>query len=346
MDKAICSRCKVKKEKSTENFHFRNDTKSFRRMCKTCMKNKTIKRIKSKTYYYEDMLEIFKRNGLTPLMEKHDNAIPVKQRIDSIDSDGYKVRATIDKLKSRQDKPRPFSSHNPHTIENIKKFIDVNNLNITLLSDFFLGNQEKLVMLCSKGHEFNTRWSDFKRRKRCTKCSAIVRRTDRSFREEVRKISDGEYVFIDDFVNVDVSIRVKHVTCGNVYKVTPYHFINREQRCPRCQESKGERRIQKFLTRHNIKHYREYSFDDCKLELPLRFDFAIKEKSGIRLLIEFDGRQHFEAVTFYGGVRYLKLTQKRDRIKNDYAKENNIPLLRIPYTEYDNIEEILTTHLL
>ena len=33
----------------------------------------------------------------------------------------------------------------------------------------------------------------------------------------------------------------------------------------------------------------------------------------------------------------LKATQKRDKIKNNYALSHNIPLVRIPYWERDNI---------
>lgn len=33
-----------------------------------------------------------------------------------------------------------------------------------------------------------------------------------------------------------------------------------------------------------------------------------------------------------------KQTQEHDRIKNDYCKQNNIPIIRIPYTKLHNIQ--------
>jgi hypothetical protein len=33
----------------------------------------------------------------------------------------------------------------------------------------------------------------------------------------------------------------------------------------------------------------------------------------------------------------FKKTQLHDQIKNEYCKKNNIPLIRIPYTHFDNI---------
>ena len=37
----------------------------------------------------------------------------------------------------------------------------------------------------------------------------------------------------------------------------------------------------------------------------------------------------------------LKKTQLHDKIKNEYCKNNNIPLIRIPYWERDDMEYYL-----
>lgn len=42
----------------------------------------------------------------------------------------------------------------------------------------------------------------------------------------------------------------------------------------------------------------------------------------------------------------LNDTQRRDNIKNEYCKKNNIPLLRIPYWKKKNIKKIITEYLL
>jgi hypothetical protein len=61
-------------------------------------------------------------------------------------------------------------------------------------------------------------------------------------------------------------------------------------------------------------------------------------------MIEFDGIGHYKAI--YGSTNEEKLenlinTQRNDQIKNDWAKANNIPLLRIPYWDFDKIEELI-----
>lgn len=62
------------------------------------------------------------------------------------------------------------------------------------------------------------------------------------------------------------------------------------------------------------------------------------ENNKIIRLIEFDGEHHYQEISFHKDNRYsLKDRQERDKKKNEWAKNNNIPLVRIPYWEKDNI---------
>lgn len=60
--------------------------------------------------------------------------------------------------------------------------------------------------------------------------------------------------------------------------------------------------------------------------------------------IEYDGIQHFKPVKYFGGYKTFEDQKRRDNEKNEYCIENNITLLRIPYTETD-IEHLITTHI-
>jgi len=67
------------------------------------------------------------------------------------------------------------------------------------------------------------------------------------------------------------------------------------------------------------------------------------EDNTIFSMFEYDGRQHFEAVRKFGGVKGLKETQERDRIKNNLLLKNKNKykyFIRIPYTEALTIENI------
>ena len=78
----------------------------------------------------------------------------------------------------------------------------------------------------------------------------------------------------------------------------------------------------------------------------LKCDFYLKD---FTLLIDYDGEYHYKPVrgsTPEQKQKNLEICQRRDKIKNDWAKVNNIPLLRIPYWDYDRIEELIEAFIL
>jgi len=121
-------------------------------------------------------------------------------------------------------------------------------------------------------------------------------------------------------------------------------------RCPECQYSQGEEKIKEILKLKEVPHDSQYKFDDLiglgggllKFDVPIFWD---KEKTQLRMLIEFDGRQHFEWVKGFYTKEDFKKLQYHDKLKNDYCKENKIKLIRIPYWDFDNIKDILERKL-
>lgn len=102
--------------------------------------------------------------------------------------------------------------------------------------------------------------------------------------------------------------------------------------CGCYHRSMGAIKILSILTEHNINFIDEYAFTDLPKS---HYDFALLDNDNqVIRLIEFDGEQHFKDIPAWGG---LELQQKRDKIKNEYALSHNIPLIRIPYWERDNI---------
>ena len=61
----------------------------------------------------------------------------------------------------------------------------------------------------------------------------------------------------------------------------------------------------------------------------------------MNLFIEYNGRQHYIPIEYFGGILELEHQQKRDEFVREYCKRNNIRLLEIPYTEENNIDNIL-----
>ena len=108
--------------------------------------------------------------------------------------------------------------------------------------------------------------------------------------------------------------------------------------CPKCKSSKGESKIREVLDIFNIKYLEQASFKECRADNNRRllFDFYIPS---INTCIEFDGKQHFEPVEYWGGQEGLERRKRSDEIKNKFCTDNNINLIRISYNE--DIEERL-----
>lgn len=109
-------------------------------------------------------------------------------------------------------------------------------------------------------------------------------------------------------------------------------------------QSVGERRIEKYLKQNNIFHLTEVRFSDCVNPLTnqvLMFDFFIPKLS---LIVEYDGSQHDEYTKKFHGSKKLGKFEKqqvKDKIKNLYAVEHGYRMLRIKYSDWDKLEEIL-----
>lgn len=140
---------------------------------------------------------------------------------------------------------------------------------------------------------------------------------------------------LSEYTGYDRRVLIEHKTCSHRYTVTPNNFFN-GKRCPACNQSKGERLIEKILSEANVEYRREYRFSDCKLRRELKFDFVLFRNSSAVLAIEYDGMQHFRPMGVWGGEEKLKRTQECDKIKDNYCKSKNIPLVRIPYTMTDD----------
>ena len=104
--------------------------------------------------------------------------------------------------------------------------------------------------------------------------------------------------------------------------------------------SRGEIKIEEILQQAGIPFQEEYSFPDLLSSTghPLRFDFAIFDDDGdLDFLIEYQGIQHYEPKSKFGGLQGLKKQQFNDMKKREYCKKHNINLVVIPYWDENRI---------
>lgn len=70
-----------------------------------------------------------------------------------------------------------------------------------------------------------------------------------------------------------------------------------------------------------------------------RFDFAVfDDNDDLDFLIEFQGCQHYEAKSKFGGVSGLRKQQYNDMKKREYCSKHNITLLTIPYWDESRVD--------
>ena len=176
------------------------------------------------------------------------------------------------------------------------------------------------------------------------KVGTVRRSTTEEFIEKARSVHGNRYRYsLSNYVNNSTKICIECPKHGVFFQKPNNHLSGHN--CPRCNMSKGELKIENFLLNIGIEYIKQKKFEKCRnpnTNRRLKFDFYIPSKN---ILIEYDGEQHFRQ-SFLGGhynsLEELNKLQMLDGIKTKFASENGITLIRIPYTEFNEIDNILT----
>ena len=223
----------------------------------------------------------------------------------------------------------------------------------TFLEEYGINSQEKIRVthnVC--GHEYSVAPNKFLMGRRCPNCKSDViarkkRKTLEEFKREVFELEGENYTVLGEYKNARTKTAIKHESCGNEWLIAPDTFLHLNVRCPLCKGSNGEAKVAEILNNFGAKFVFQYSIDECRSNQPLPFDFAIIGiNEEVISLIEYDGIQHFEPIEYWGGKKSLKSQIERDNIKNEFCEKEGILLLRIPYWEYENVDNIVFEHLL
>lgn len=104
-------------------------------------------------------------------------------------------------------------------------------------------------------------------------------------------------------------------------------------------ESNGERDVEKALKKVKAKFNIQVGFKNLVSDYHnlLRYDFIIENQA----LLEIDGIQHYTYIKEFGSQEDFKTMVKHDQNKDKYARDNNIPLLRILYTGENPCQAIM-----
>ena len=126
--------------------------------------------------------------------------------------------------------------------------------------------------------------------------------------------------------------------CGKEYEI---YAANLTQGCTTScgcvKESHGEIKIRELLIKNNIDFINQKTFDNFSYEdtngKP-RYDFFLPQYN---ILIEYDGEQHFRPIYSWDTEKDYQQRILHDKMKNEYAWNNNFIIIRIPYTHYNDL---------
>jgi len=122
---------------------------------------------------------------------------------------------------------------------------------------------------------------------------------------------------------------------------TDYCRVHRENVQNPVEKSKGELAVAKVLTAAGIKYVANKAITTQQNKI-LYPDFYIPDLNAV---IEFDGKQHFIPVEYWGGADFLARQTINDLRKDTWINMANLRMLRIPHDEIGNVETHVNTFL-
>jgi hypothetical protein len=213
------------------------------------------------------------------------------------------------------------------TEEFIEKANNVHNHKYDYSLVNYIDSHIKIIIICSIHGKFKQTSNSHLNGKGCPVCGKIQqglskRTTNEIFMKKANMIHHNKYDYsLIDWINSHKKIKI---ICPEheIFEQTPTNHLDGKQGCPICKESKGEQKIGKLLNKMNIQFIQEKTFQNCmgkKRKLP--FDFYLPNQN---LIIEYDGRHHFEIVDVFGGNKGFNEIQKNDKNRKNKNKNYRI----------------------
>ena len=174
----------------------------------------------------------------------------------------------------------------------------------------------------------------------CPKCYGSAPYTCESLILKIKAIYNEDYdlsqIKTEDIKNTQSKITVVHSRCGAKTTLPICYFIYSKRRCQTCNLSAGELECLRVLKELGIEEPElQFSYDDLPT---LRYDFRFVYKN-VLYILEFDGRQHFERIDYFGKTEMdFIMGRARDIVKTKHTVKRNEKIIRIDYTQIKAIK--------
>lgn len=170
----------------------------------------------------------------------------------------------------------------------------------------------------------------------CPKCSRKIALTNESVDA---RLNNRPIKRLDDINGTGRRVNWECLDCHHIWITSPDSILNGKRGCPNCKY-KNEKIVYGLLKQYNIdfehqKDIRSININETRF---CKVDFYIPS---VNLIIEYNGKQHYEPVRFHGipsnkaKINFMKQKERDDYI-NKFCNDNNIKLLKIDGREYQN----------
>jgi len=266
--------------------------------------------------------------------------IDMRTKLDIEDNDGYLYNVELGNFVSGR-RPERYRKTNKYSLWNIQHYIELQGSKTVLLSNEYINSHEPLLFRCGAcGSEYRANANHVISRKQitCPKCSLMAK--------GVRHRVSCDVV-VDEFLKSGLTpIFTKYTGCddklpcidedGNYFELTYRALAQRNKdgySTYKLSCSRFESMVRDYLKSVGLRYVFQYSFQDCVNIKPLPFDFAVFLSETNLFLIEVDGEQHFNPVSFgqQDSQNSFYGIKERDMIKTHYCENHGIKLLRLPY---------------
>lgn len=133
-------------------------------------------------------------------------------------------------------KTNPRYAYSPY--EYAKMIYESTKGEYEVLSDF--KGQHNFVWMkhCTCGYEYQVKPNNFKYGKRCPKCAGNQKWTTDDLQEWLDRHYPNEYEVLEEYINNDTPILIRHKECEYKWSVRPRSVIHQKYTCPQCSHRK------------------------------------------------------------------------------------------------------------
>lgn len=213
----------------------------------------------------------------------------------------------------------------------------------------YTGAYNKVKIICPEHGVFEQTPNEHLRGRGCPKCANIshankTRKSIEKYIQQAREVHGDKYdyskmIYVNNYTDIEI-ICPEH---GSFFQNPKGHL--RGYGCPQCGGSISEKSISLLLKDNNILFSTQKKFEWLKYKHDMTLDFYLPE---YHIAIECQGRQHFEIVDWFGGIKGYNLIVKRDKLKRELCEKHGIKILYyanykfdFPYQVYTDKDELL-----